>query len=231
MRIIGHRGAPSLAPENSIRSIKAAIDAGVDGIEFDVRLSKDGKLFLCHDPTLERTHDVDERISSLTATALMKIKGPDGDHIPTLEEALKVAGKTPLYIEAKARNWAKPLVRALAKHPNKKHYTVIAFNHQELFKFSQYCPDIAVYVLEHRNPFDAINAARVYGFDGIDVNYWTMNPLAYYLCKRHNLGIIVFTANTPWIAKIFQKLYPKISITTNVPQKMIVKKSIRRKAV
>lgn len=229
MRIIGHRGAASLAPENSIRSIQAAIKAGVDGIEFDVRLSKDGKLFLCHDPTLERTHDVDRHIAHLTAKELMKIKGPGGDHVPPLEEALKAAGKTPLFIEAKARGWAKPLANTLAKHPNKKLFTVIAFNHQELFEFSEFCPDIPVYVLEHRNPFDAINAARVYGFDGIDVNYWTMNPLAYYLCKRHNLGIIVYTANIPWIARLFQKLYPRISITTNVPHKIRSRKSLMAK--
>ena len=220
MKVIGHRGAAGLAPENSIRAIKAAIKAGVDGIEFDVRLSKDKQLFLCHDPTLERTHDVDKHISSLSSAQLKKLKGKDGDHVPTLEEALVACGDTPVYIEAKARCWAKPLANALAKHPKKQQINVIAFNHQELFEFTEYCPDITTYVLEQNNPFDAINAAQVYGFSGIDVNYWTMNPLAYYLAKRHDLGIIVYTSNKTWIASLLKKLYPRIAITTNVPQTM-----------
>jgi glycerophosphoryl diester phosphodiesterase len=220
MKVIGHRGAAGLAPENSIRAIKAGLRAGVDGIEFDVRLSKDGQLFLCHDPTLERTHNVDEHISNLTAAQLLKIKSQDGDHVPTLKEALKVCGQTPVYIEAKGRGWAKALTAALVKHPRREFLNVIAFDHQELFEFTELCPDIPVYVLEHKNAFDAINAARVYGFSGIDVNFWTMNPLVYYLAKRHDLGIIVYTSNKTWIASLLKKLYPTISITTNVPNRM-----------
>lgn len=220
MKIIGHRGAAGLAPENSIRSIQAAVAAGVDGIEFDIRLSKDKQLFLCHDPTLVRTHEVDEHIGSLTAAQIRKLKGPNGDHVPTLLEALEACTNVQVYIEAKGKGWAKPLANALAKHPNKKNYRVIAFNHQELFEFSEYCPDIPAYVLENHNAFDAINAARVYDFNGIDINYWTINPLAYYLAKRHNLDIIVYTANRTWIASLLKRLYPQISITTNVPHKM-----------
>lgn len=222
MRIIGHRGAPSLAPENSIRSIKAAIAAGVDAIEFDIRLSKDGKLFLCHDPTLERTHDISERIAHLTSAQISKIKGPGskGDKIPSLAEALTACKSTPVIIEPKGGKWAKPLARAIAKHPNVSKFSVIAFNHHELFKFSELCPEVPVLVLENNNSFDAINAARVYGFDGIDVNYWTLNPLAYYLAKRHSLEVVVYTVDRPWVAKLFRKIYPSVSITTNVPQNM-----------
>lgn len=220
MKVIGHRGAAGLAPENSIRAIKAALKAGVDGIEFDIRLSKDKQLFLCHDPTLERTHDVDQHIASLTSAQLAKLRSKEGDHVPTLSEAIAACGDTPIFIEAKGRGWAKILANYLAKHPTKKNLRVIAFDHQELFEFSEYCPDIPVYVLEQRNVFDAINAARLYGFNGVDVNYWTMNPLAYYLAKRHDLEMIVFTANRVWIATLLKALYPKISITTNVPHLM-----------
>lgn len=218
MRVIGHRGAASLAPENSIRSIEAAVKAGVDAIEFDIRLSKDGKLYLCHDPTLERTHDINEHIANLTAKQLSRIKGADGDHVPTLNEALKACGQTQVIIEAKSTDWAKALTKALAKHPNRALLTVISLSHHELAVFRNLCPDIPVYVIEHNNPFDAINAARLYNFDGIDINHWTLNPLAYHLAKRHNIKIITYTVDKPWVAKLIRKLYPEVDITTNRPQ-------------
>ena len=220
MNIIGHRGAANIAPENTIAGIKAAMKAGVDAVEFDIRVSKDNKLFLCHDASLQRTYNVDKKVSELTSIELKKITDSDGHRIPTLEEALETCGKTTAIIEAKSGNWAEPLSKVLHKHPNKKIHSVISFNHQELNKFQKLQPEIPLYVLEHRNAFDAINAARLYGFQGIDVNFWTLNPLAYALAWRHKLDIIVFTVNKVWIAKFLRLLYPGIAITTNDPHVM-----------
>lgn len=220
MRIIGHRGATSLAPENTIASIKAAIKAGVDAIEFDIRASKDGKLFLCHDANLSRTHGVDRKVADLTARQLKNTKDAQGIGLPTIEEALAACGDTPAIIEAKNGNWAESLTKVLVSHPQKHIHSVISFNHRELAAFGKACPGIPLYVLEHRNPFDAINAARIYNFQGIDINYWTLNPLAYILAWRHNLHIIVFTVDKTWVASFLRVLYPGVSITTNVPQNM-----------
>lgn len=220
MNIIGHRGVSSIAPENSIESIKKAKKVGVDAIEFDVRASKDGELFLCHDATLTRTHGIDIKISASTSKELSKIINKNGEKLPTLIEALDACGDTPAVIECKNGNWAEPLKKVLHDHPSKHLHAVISFNHHELAKFGKLCSDIPLYVLEHRNPFDAINAARIYGFQGIDISYWTLNPLAYILAWRHNLKIIVFTVNKKWVANFIRVLYPGISITTDVPQNM-----------
>src|SRR5258707_431403 len=52
--ILGHRGSPHAAPENTMESFHAAIAAGAAGFEFDVRRSKDGKLVVIHDPRTRR---------------------------------------------------------------------------------------------------------------------------------------------------------------------------------
>ena len=220
MKIIGHRGAASITAENTISSILAAKKAGVDAIEFDVRLTKDKQLVLCHDSTLERTHGINEKVSALTYSEISKIVSLSGHKIPSLEDALKACGKTPVVIEAKGSQWADELHDVVGDHPDKNRFTVISFNHHELFAFSKYQSDIPLYVLEHRNSFDAINAARVYKFDGIDINFWTLNPLTYYLAKRHNLKILVFTVDKPWIARLIKSLYSGVDITTNIPQRM-----------
>ncbi len=220
MRIIAHRGAKGLAPENTIASIKAGAKTKADAIEFDVRVSSDGKLVLSHDASLKRTHGVKKKVHDMKASEIKKIQSAEGHGVPTLEEAMQAAGNKALFIEGKRETWAEPLAKALKKHPNRKNLTVISFDHQALDRFSDLCPDIPVYVLEHRNALDAINAARLYGFNGIDVNFWTLNPLAYWLAKRHKLEIIVYTVNKPWQARLLRKLYPDVDITTDHPHQM-----------
>lgn len=55
MMIMGHRGAAALEPENTLRSIERAMEIGVDAVEIDVRLSRDRKLVVIHDSTVDRT--------------------------------------------------------------------------------------------------------------------------------------------------------------------------------
>lgn len=72
-RIIAHRGDSSHAPENTLAAIKMALDAGAEGVEFDVRLSKDGVPVVIHDETLKRTAGIDKKVSELTAAELAQI--------------------------------------------------------------------------------------------------------------------------------------------------------------
>ncbi len=71
--IIAHRGASAAAPENTIAAFRKAIDAGSDGIEFDVRLARDGVPVVIHDRTLKRTNKVDLAVSDLTSKELAAI--------------------------------------------------------------------------------------------------------------------------------------------------------------
>jgi glycerophosphoryl diester phosphodiesterase len=74
--IIGHRGASAVAPENSMAAFAAAVAAGADGIEFDVRLSRDGVPVIIHDDTLQRTHGLRHRIAELTEEELRAVRVP-----------------------------------------------------------------------------------------------------------------------------------------------------------
>lgn len=54
-RILGHRGASRLAPENTLAAFRTAVESGADGIEYDVQLSRDGRAMVFHDDDLDRT--------------------------------------------------------------------------------------------------------------------------------------------------------------------------------
>ncbi len=218
MKIIGHRGAAGLALENTVSAITAGVQAGVDAIEIDVRATKDDRLVLSHDATLERTHGLARKIRHMHSDEISSVRSDQGHHVATLAQAVEAAGNTPLFIEGKSGDWVQPLVDFLRERPQvAKRSTVISFNRDELALFHQAMPEVRVLVLELQNSFDAIAAARLYGFDGIDVNYWTLNPLSYWLAKRHGLDVVVFTVNKPLVARFLRFLFPRVAVTTNVP--------------
>lgn len=93
--IIGHRGARGEAPENTLASFIRASQAGVDGIELDVRMSSDGTLFTFHDQTLKRTTQQTGDLHQFSAAKLSQLDArygrnnwPTPELIPTLESVL-----------------------------------------------------------------------------------------------------------------------------------------------
>lgn len=219
MKIIGHRGAAKLALENTIAGITAAKKAGVDAIEFDIRLTADGIFVLSHDQTLARVSDQQHIIKENTLAELRKIALNNGEKIATLDDALKAAGSTPVVIEVKGTGWAERLTEYLdTQKPIDA--VVIAFNHGELRKFVKLSPAIPTYAIERHNAFEAIQLAKQSGFTGVDFNFWLLNPLTYWIARRKGLKIIVYTVNIRWIAALLRLLFPGISITTDRPDIM-----------
>jgi len=95
--VIGHRGAAAHAPENTLAGFRAAQALGCTWVEFDVRLTGDGALVVCHDDRLKRTTDGHGQISKLPLAAIRRwdagswfSKSFAGEIIPTLDEALEV---------------------------------------------------------------------------------------------------------------------------------------------
>src|SRR5437016_6247038 len=96
--VIGHRGAAARAPENTLAGLRRARALGCEWVEFDVRLTGDGALVLCHDARLDRTTDGRGLISAMTLAAIRDRDagirfGAEfaGERVPTLGEALDLA--------------------------------------------------------------------------------------------------------------------------------------------
>ncbi len=97
VNIVAHRGASGTFPENTLSSFREAIRLGVESIEFDVHLSKDGELVVIHDNSVDRTTDGSGKIENLT---LKEIKTLDagvkfhsrfsGERVPILSETLDI---------------------------------------------------------------------------------------------------------------------------------------------
>lgn len=126
--VIGHRGNAAHAPENTIESFRQAAALGVDAIELDVRITRDGVPVVIHDPTLGRTTDRGEAVEDISLFALRRADAgarftPDagatfpyrgrGLTIPTLREVVAATDGIPLLIEVKIPDAGSAIVDVL----------------------------------------------------------------------------------------------------------------------
>lgn len=135
---IAHRGASGrgLAPENTLAAFKKALQIGVDAIELDVHLSRDGKVVVIHDPTLDRTTNFRGAVAELS---LEQIKAADAgswfspeyanEIVPTLYEALTLITKKAIaVIEIKSLGIAKEVVQTIENANALEACMVISFH-------------------------------------------------------------------------------------------------------
>lgn len=98
--VIAHRGNWARARENTLPALTAAVDLGVDVVEVDLRLTRDGEVVLLHDPTLDRLWDDPVAIGALSLADVRARTGAAADGgIPTLGEALDAVGDVPLLLD------------------------------------------------------------------------------------------------------------------------------------
>jgi glycerophosphoryl diester phosphodiesterase len=149
--IIGHRGAPAVAPENTLAAFTRAFEDGADGIELDVRLSRDGVPVVIHDATLKRTAGDRRAVSEMSFAELARIDvgswfnraqprlaWPEysKEFVPTLEEVFPILKSNDrlAYIELKIdkRQEYRALVESVAElisnHKLQRQTVVISFN-------------------------------------------------------------------------------------------------------
>ena len=103
--VVAHRGASTEKPENTLAAFEAAVGAGADAVEFDVRMSRDGHAVVMHDASVDRTTDAHGLVRDLTLRELKRCttrsSGRPGE-IPTLAEALALlSGRAAVDVEIK----------------------------------------------------------------------------------------------------------------------------------
>ncbi|MCL0312441.1 glycerophosphodiester phosphodiesterase [Apilactobacillus sp. TMW 2.2459] len=96
--IFGHRGYPARFPENSLEGFRYAIDNNIDGLEFDVHLTKDNVPIVIHDETVTRTTDGVGYIKDMDLSDVKKFKLRNGETIPTLEELLRIVEHKEIFL-------------------------------------------------------------------------------------------------------------------------------------
>lgn len=119
VQVWAHRGASTMAPENTIPAFTAAIESGATGIELDVHLSSDGQVVVIHDETLNRTAGIAGTVAEMTSSQLSQVIAQAGfsgfpdAHIPTLDEVLDVAAASGVHVNIELKGQQPDLPRVV----------------------------------------------------------------------------------------------------------------------
>lgn len=159
MKIIGHRGAKGLAPENTLAAIEAGIQAGVDELEVDVRVTNDNIPILWHNPT------IDGFVIAHHSFHELQQHKPD---LITLEQAIRAVNRrVPLDVEVKPEVSTVPIIALLKQcmHQNwlPTDFKLASFSFKTLRELHTALPEIPVVVLEPWSGVRATYRARKLG--------------------------------------------------------------------
>lgn len=114
--VIAHRGASAEAPENTLAAFRRALALGVDGIELDVQVTRDGAPVVFHDDSLRRLTGRPGRLADQTWRALQKVRVHGTARIPRLADVLTlVRGRVVVQIELKHGVKVAPVVRVIRR--------------------------------------------------------------------------------------------------------------------
>jgi len=201
--VVGHRGAMGHALENTIESVKKAIELNVDGIEIDVFKSKTGELVVYHDPFLSRLSNSNAFIEQISLDSIKKIKLLGGQSIPTLNEVIEIIPENIfLNIELKGENTAIKTNKVIIEYINRSNFTpssfiVSSFRWDELVEFRNTNKDVPIAILvDSLYKIDiAIKLAK-------EINAFAINPNNEFLTKEivkkvqsFNIKVYPYTIN------------------------------------
>ncbi len=209
--IIAHRGASAVAPENTITAFEAAIAAGADGIEFDVRLSGDGVPIVIHDETLYRTHGVRKRVADMSLKELNQFDVPGLAQVFDLFQANKLI----LYLEMKETRVAEECCRVVEHYGLKDRVVFACFEHSALQTIKDINPAFKTATLFQPPAFSILKRAQAIGADGIALHHRLVNAPLVEEANQAGLKVAVWTVDDPTWVKHAQAMGIYALITNN----------------
>jgi glycerophosphoryl diester phosphodiesterase len=202
MRIVGHRGARGLAPENTLAAIRKGLEHQADEIEIDVRVSKDNVPILHHDKYVRDPSGKQLAIASHNYAEL-KAHKPDlatlGQTIPAVRQ------QAPMYLEIKPGVNVAPVVRLLSQYLKQgyrpKDFLLASFSFRTLKQLDKQLPDIQKIVNERWSGVRASYRARRLGTKRVSMQrQWLWKGFIGPMSRR-GYELYSFTLNDPGLAK------------------------------
>ncbi len=233
---IAHRGASSLAPENTMAAFYKAIEVGAQGIELDVQLSKDGIPVIIHDEILQRTTSGTGFVKGYTLAELKQLDAGTsfstefaGERIPTLEEALQLAQKYNLFLNVELKNGVvlypgiEQIVADMIRTYRYEANTIVSsFNHYSLLEMKKIAPQIKTGVLYMSALVDPWKYAAKLGAQALHPFYITLiNQSEEQIQRLRDSGLMINPFTVDQEAEMLALIRMGVDgIITNFPQRL-----------
>lgn len=214
MLIIGHRGAAGLAPENTLASLQAGFDAGVDILEFDVRITSDGIPILAHDPWIKGRNIKNHSLSQLQQLT----------DITTLESVYSTFfGKVLLNVELKQANGVDIVLRMTERYiKHEEDWDDVLFSSfriRALKELRRLNANANLALLHHINPFLFMKHHKRLEFSAVGFHRLHVNSLALAVAQKLSIFTYVYTVDRPMSAKRLARKHLD-GIVTNYPDRI-----------
>jgi glycerophosphoryl diester phosphodiesterase len=182
-------------PENTLRSFVAAQQAGLDVIELDLHLSKDGALVVMHDEEVDRTTDGTGPIAEKTLAELRALDAGRGEHVPVFEEVLD-AVKAPLQAEIKDVAAARALAEVMHKRDLVSRVEVSSFHDEAVAEIARLVPGVRTALIGSRYGTDIVDRAVAAGAATVCLNIRRLTLEVVEHARKADLRIIGWVVNT-----------------------------------
>ena len=203
--LIGHRGAPFLENENTLESFKCAFEANLKGVELDIQLSKDKKLFIFHDWKIKTNKENVYEISSLDYSKILSISNQNNFIVPLLKDIIKILPKKKfLNIEIKSmkilnNEIEKYLLQLLIKNNILNRVIISSFNPFSIYRIKKMNPNIlTAFLWTNKNSCLLINTPLWVWFckpDGFHIDYNSINNDIINWIKNKQMFLLTYTIN------------------------------------
>jgi glycerophosphoryl diester phosphodiesterase len=192
---IGHRGVMGVEPENTLRSFVAAEQAGLDVIELDLHLSKDGALVVMHDADVDRTTDGSGPIAARTLDELRALDAGRGERVPVFEEVLDTVA-TPLQAEIKDVAAARALAEVMHARNLVGRVEVSSFHDEAIAEIARLVPGVRTALIASRYGTDIVDRAVEVGAATVCLNIRRVTLEIVERARKADLKIIGWVVNT-----------------------------------
>jgi glycerophosphoryl diester phosphodiesterase len=207
-------------PENTLRSFAAAQQAGLDVIELDLHLSKDGALVVMHDTDVDRTTDGTGPIAEKTLTELRALDAGRGERVPVFEEVLD-AVRSPLQAEIKDIAAARALAEVMVRRNLVPRVEVSSFHDEAIAEIGRLVPGVRTALIGSRFGPDIVERAVEAGAGTVCLNIRRLTLEVVEAARKADLKIIGWVVNTQDHLKLVRALeldgattdYPEIKRT------------------
>ncbi|WP_077399090.1 glycerophosphodiester phosphodiesterase [Cellulophaga omnivescoria] len=223
--VIGHRGAMGHETENTIASIKKALELKVDMIEIDVFKIKSGEIIVFHDDEVNRLTNGTGNVEDYTWQKLQELTLIGNHKIPLLTTVLDtINAKVPVNIELKGAGTAKDVNTILEEYISTKNwkleqFIISSFNWQELTIMRNLNSKIAIGVLTEEDPLQAIPMAKQLQAISINPDEKDVTVAVVTAIKAEGFKLYTYTVNAPEnIIKMKNLLVD--GIFTNYPERV-----------